>query len=45
MVFLVIDEATGTMLGVVRLHANADYDLGEFAILVRPDLKGDYVLD
>ena len=28
------------MLGVVRLHANADYDTGEYAILVRSDLKG-----
>jgi acetyltransferase len=27
-------------LGVVRLHANANYDSGEFAILVRSDLKG-----
>ena len=28
------------MLGVVRLHANANYDSGEYAILVRSDLKG-----
>ena len=28
------------MLGVVRLHADANYDRGEFAILVRSDLKG-----
>ena len=28
------------MLGVVRLHANANYDTGEYAILVRSDLKG-----
>jgi acetyltransferase len=38
--FLAIEEATGTMLGVVRLHASADYDRGEFAALVRSDLKG-----
>jgi acetyltransferase len=40
MAFIAIDEATGDMLGVVRLHANADYDRGEYAILVRSDLKG-----
>ena len=28
------------MLGVVQLHADADYDRGEYAILVRSDLKG-----
>jgi len=28
------------MLGGARLHANADYDRGEYAILVRSDLKG-----
>jgi acetyltransferase len=28
------------MLGVVRLHATANYDSGEYAILVRSDLKG-----
>ena len=28
------------MLGVVRLHASSDYTTGEFAILVRSDLKG-----
>jgi acetyltransferase len=40
MAFIAIDEATGAMLGVVRLHANADYDSGEYAILVRSDMKG-----
>ena len=40
MAFIAIDEATGEMLGVVRLHANADYDRGEYAILLRSDLKG-----
>ena len=38
--FVAIQEATGIMLGVVRLHASADYDRGEFAVLVRSDLKG-----
>ena len=40
MAFIAIEEATGEMLGVVRLHADADYDSGEYAILVRSDLKG-----
>jgi acetyltransferase len=40
MAFIGLDEATGAMLGVVRLHATADYDGGEYAILVRSDLKG-----
>ena len=40
MAFIAIDEATSAMLGVVRLHATADYDSGEYAILVRSDMKG-----
>jgi len=40
MAFVAIEESTGEMLGVVRLHANATYDSGEYAILVRSDLKG-----
>jgi acetyltransferase len=40
MAFIAIEEATGQMLGVVRLHANATYDSGEYAVLVRSDLKG-----
>ncbi len=40
MAFIAISEASGEMLGVVRLHANADYDRGEYAVLVRSDLKG-----
>jgi acetyltransferase len=40
MAFIALEEGSGAMLGVVRLHANADYDNGEFAILVRSDLKG-----
>ena len=31
---------TGRMLGVVRIHANSEYRNGEYAILVRSDLKG-----
>jgi acetyltransferase len=40
MAFIAIEESCGQLLGVVRLHANANYDSGEFAILVRSDLKG-----
>ena len=37
MAFIAINESTGEMLGVVRLHTDADYDTAEFAILVRSD--------
>jgi len=40
MAFIAIEEASGKMLGVVRLHANANYDTGEYAVLVRSDVKG-----
>jgi acetyltransferase len=40
MAFIALDAATGEMLGVVRIHADANYDNGEYAILVRSDLKG-----
>ena len=40
MAFIALEETTGAMLGVVRLHADAEYDSGEYAILVRSDLKG-----
>ena len=40
MAFAAIEEASGRMLGVVRLHANPNHDIGEFAVLVRSDLKG-----
>jgi len=40
MAFLAIEEATGLMLGVVRIHADAEYENAEYAILVRSDLKG-----
>ncbi|MEN4904548.1 bifunctional acetate--CoA ligase family protein/GNAT family N-acetyltransferase [Luteimonas sp. TWI1416] len=35
-----IDPATGEMLGAVRLLADANYDTGEYGIMVRSDLKG-----
>jgi acetyltransferase len=40
MAFIAIEESSGKLLGVVRLHANADYDSGEYAVQVRSDLKG-----
>jgi acetyltransferase len=40
MAFIAVEESSGQMLGVVRLHADANYDSGEYAILVRSDLKG-----
>jgi acetyltransferase len=39
MAFLAIKEATGEMLGVVRLHTDAAYERGEYAVLIRSDLK------
>src|SRR5579885_3417174 len=40
MAFIAIEEASGKMLGVVRLHDDASGKSGEFAILVRSHLKG-----
>ena len=40
MAFAAIDEASGELLGVVRIHADANYERGEYAILLRSDLKG-----
>jgi acetyltransferase len=40
MAFIAIAEASGKMLGVVRLHDDADGRSGEFAILLRTRLKG-----
>ena len=34
------DEATGALMGVVRLHTDANHHEGEYAILLRSDLKG-----
>jgi RimJ/RimL family protein N-acetyltransferase len=39
MAFIALDEATGEMLGVARLHDTADNDSGEYAVLIRSDLK------
>jgi RimJ/RimL family protein N-acetyltransferase len=40
MAFIAIAEASGRMLGVVRLHDDSRGGGGEFAILVRSQLKG-----
>ena len=40
MAFVAIDEANGDLLGVVRLHLDARRESGEYAILLRTDLKG-----
>jgi acetyltransferase len=40
MAFVAIDEEHQELLGVVRLHSDANYVSGEYAILLRSDLKG-----
>lgn len=40
MAFVAIGPASGALLGVVRLHADANYESGEYAILLRSDMKG-----
>jgi acetyltransferase len=40
MAFIAVEEASGKMLGVVRMNADANYERGEYAILVRSDVKG-----
>jgi acetyltransferase len=40
MAFAAIEEVTGELLGVVRLHADSTFQNGEYAILLRSDLKG-----
>src|SRR5262249_3561950 len=37
---IAIEETTGRLLGVVRIHADSEYRTAEYAILVRSDLKG-----
>jgi RimJ/RimL family protein N-acetyltransferase len=39
MAFVALDAASGELLGVARLHNNAANDSGEYAIIVRSDLK------
>lgn len=38
--FAAIDPETADLLGVVRLHADPDHQTGEYAVMVRSDLKG-----
>jgi len=38
--FTAIDPENGSLLGVVRLHADPDHQTGEYAVMVRSDLKG-----
>ena len=40
MAFVAFDEATGNLVGVVRIHSDSIYESGEYAILLRSDLKG-----
>jgi acetyltransferase len=40
MAFVAFDEATHEMVGVVRIHSDSIYEAGEYAILLRSDLKG-----
>jgi acetyltransferase len=40
MAFVAVAKTTGELLGVVRFVADPDYTQGEYAILVRSDLKG-----
>ncbi|MBO0757818.1 MAG: GNAT family N-acetyltransferase [Bradyrhizobiaceae bacterium] len=39
MAFIALEEKTGRMLGVVRLHHDPDRKAGEYAVLVRSHLK------
>jgi len=39
MAFIALDEASGEMLGVARLHDDPSDGSGEYAIIVRSDLK------
>jgi acetyltransferase len=40
MAFVAFDEPTNQMVGVVRIHSDSIYETGEYAILLRSDLKG-----
>jgi RimJ/RimL family protein N-acetyltransferase len=40
MAFVAIDETKNDILGVVRLHSGTIHETGEYAILLRSDLKG-----
>jgi acetyltransferase len=38
-VFVAFDEATNELVGVVQIHSDSIYESGEYAILLRSDLK------
>jgi acetyltransferase len=40
MAFVAFDETTRELLGGVRLHVDANHESGEYAVLLRSDLKG-----
>ena len=40
MAFIALDEVTAKMLGVVRLHLDNNREGGEYAVIVRSELKG-----
>jgi acetyltransferase len=40
MAFIALDPSSNEMLGAVRMHADANYETAEYAILLRSDLKG-----
>jgi acetyltransferase len=40
MAFVAFDEATNELVGVVRIHSDSIYENGEYAILLKSDLKG-----
>jgi acetyltransferase len=40
MAFAAFDEATNELVGVVRIHSDSIYQSGEYAILLRSELKG-----
>ncbi len=40
MAFVAFDAATNEIVGVVRIHSDSIYETGEYAILLRSDLKG-----
>jgi acetyltransferase len=40
MAFVAFDQASDKIIGVVRIHSDSIYETGEYAILLRSDLKG-----
>jgi acetyltransferase len=40
MAFVAFEEGTDDVVGVVRIHSDSVYESGEYAILLRSDLKG-----